>query len=192
MANVRILGFSGSLRAGSFNSKLVGVALNGAKAAGAEVRQINLRDYPMPVFDEDIESQSGAPENAKKLKELMKAHHGFLVACPEYNSSITAALKNMLDWVSRPAPGEKSLECFTGKVYGLLAASPGALGGLRGLVTVRSILSNIGVIVLPDQVAVSKAHEAFESAGLLKDAAMQKRVEELGAAVAKTAAKLAS
>lgn len=192
MANVRILGFSGSLRAGSFNSKLVAVALNGAKAAGADVRQVNLRDYPLPVFDEDIESQSGAPENAKKLKELMKAHHGFLVACPEYNSSITAALKNMFDWVSRPAPGEKSLECFSGKVYGLLAASPGALGGLRGLVTVRSILSNIGVIVLPDQVAVSKAHEAFESAGQLKDAAMQKRVEELGAAVAKTAAKLAS
>ncbi len=190
MANVRILGFSGSLRAGSFNSKLVAVALNGAKAAGAEARQINLRDYPLPVFDEDIESQSGPPENAKKLKELLKSHQGFVVACPEHNSSITAALKNMIDWVSRPAPGENSLECFAGKVYGLLAASPGALGGLRGLVTVRSILSNIGVIVLPDQIAVSKAHEAFESAGHLKDAAMQKRVEDLGAVVAKTAAKL--
>lgn len=191
MAGVRILGFSGSLRAGSFNSKLVAVALNGAQAAGAEVRQVNLRDYPLPLFDEDIESQSGPPENAKKLKELLKAHQGFVVACPEYNSSITAALKNMFDWVSRPAPGEKPLECFTGKVYGLLAASPGALGGLRGLVTVRSILGNIGVLVLPEQVAVSKAHEAFESGGHLKDVTMQKKVEDLGAAVAKTAAKLA-
>ena len=190
MANVRILGFSGSLRAGSFNTKLAAIALKGAQSTGAEVRQINLRDYPLPVFDEDLEAQSGLPENAKKLKELMKAHQGVVVACPEYNSSITAALKNMIDWVSRPAPGEKSLECFTGKVYGLLAASPGALGGLRGLVTVRSILSNIGVIVLPDQVAVSKAHEAFDTAGQLKDAAMQKRVEDVGAAVARTAAKL--
>lgn len=191
MTKVKILGFSGSLKAGSLNTRLVANALMGANAAGAETRQILLRDYPLPVFDEDLEAREGLPDNARKLKELMKAHHGFLLACPEYNSSITAALKNMIDWVSRPAPGERPLECFGGKVCALMAASPGALGGLRGLVTVRSILGNIGVIVMPDQVAVPQAHQAFDGDGKLKDAEQQKRIENLGATVARTAMRLA-
>lgn len=186
----RILAFGGSLRAESFNQKLIRTAADGAKAAGAEVTVIHLRDYPLPVFDEDIERRDGLHENARKLKELFKAHHGLLIGCPEYNSGITAALKNAIDWVSRPAPGEKPLECFTGKIAGLLAASPGALGGIRGLPYVRHILSNIGVIVLPDQFALAVAHEAMDANGRLKDDSKRAAAERVGAAVAQTLSQL--
>jgi chromate reductase, NAD(P)H dehydrogenase (quinone) len=186
----KILCFAGSLRAESLNKKLVKVAMAGAKKAGAEVTYVDLKDYPMPIYDGDIEAASGLPENAKKFKALMKAHQGFLISCPEYNSSITAALKNAIDWASRIEPGEKNLECFSGKVVGLMAASPGGLGGLRGLVTVRSILGNIQMIVIPQQVAVSGANEAFDADGNLKDEKRQKSVEDIGAAVANMAAKL--
>jgi chromate reductase, NAD(P)H dehydrogenase (quinone) len=190
MAKPRILAFAGSLRRDSFNKKLVKVAAAGARAAGAEVTEIDLKDFPLPLYDGDIEAAEGLPANAKKLKELFLAHQGLLLACPEYNSSITAVLKNVIDWVSRPAPGEASLACFTGKVVSLMAASPGALGGLRGLVTVRSILGNIQCIVLPDQVAVGKAQEAFDEKGDLKDPKQKASVEKLGATCALVAGKL--
>jgi chromate reductase, NAD(P)H dehydrogenase (quinone) len=156
MAAPKILAFAGSTRADSFNKKLVRVAVEGARQAGAEVTLVDLRDYPMPLYDGDLETEAGMPESAARLKELMKAHDGFLIASPEYNSSITAVLKNTIDWVSRAAPGEEPLAAFDGKAAALMSASPGALGGLRGLVHVRSILGNIGVLVLPDQVAVPR------------------------------------
>lgn len=190
MASPKILAFAGSLRRESYNKRLVQIAAAGARQAGAEATWIDLRDYPLPVFDEDVEASEGLHPNARKLKDLFLAHQGLLIASPEYNSSISAALKNAIDWVSRPAPGEKSLACFQGKVCGLLAASPGALGGLRGLVHVRAILGNIGVIVLPQQVAVAKADGAFDGELRLRDAAVQKTVEELGAAVSRVAARL--
>lgn len=187
----RILAFGGSLRRGSFNQQLVRIAAEGARRAGASVTVFELRELPMPVFDEDLEREQGLPANAKRFKELMKEHAGLLVSAPEYNSSITAALKNAIDWASRAEAGEKPLACFTGKVCGLMAASPGALGGLRGLVTVRSILSNIHVLVLPEQVAVSKAHEAFTADGQLKDEKQNAAVLRIGARVAEVAGKLA-
>jgi chromate reductase, NAD(P)H dehydrogenase (quinone) len=186
----KILAFAGSLRTDSFNKKLVQIAVAGARAAGAEVTLIDLRDFPMPVYDGDIEAAQGLPENARKLKELFLAHHGLLLSCPEYNSSITAVLKNTIDWVSRPLPGEASLAAFDGKVAALMAASPGSLGGLRGLVHVRSILGNIKVIVLPDQVAVMKADQAFAPDGKLKDDKQQAAVEALGAKLTRTLQKL--
>jgi chromate reductase len=169
MTTPRILAFAGSLRVESFNKKLIRVAADAARAAGADVTVIDLRDFPLPVFDQDLEAASGPPENAKKLKKMFVESHGLLIASPEYNSSITAVMKNTIDWVSRPAPGEPGLVGFTGKVAGLIAASPGALGGLRGLVHLRSILGNIGVIVLPEQLAVNKAGDAFNTDGSLKD-----------------------
>ena len=114
------------------------------------------------------------------MKDHFKASDGLLLSCPEYNSSITAVLKNTIDWVSRPVAGEPPLAAFTGKVATIMAASPGALGGLRGLVTVRSILSNIGVIMMPNQIAIVKAQEAFAENGTLKDAKQQASVEALG------------
>ena len=176
----KILAFAGSTREGSFNKKLIRIAAAGATAAGAEVTLLDLRDLPLPLYDGDLEAREGIPENARKLKELMVAHHGFLISAPEYNSSITGVLKNAIDWASRPASGEPSLVAFTAKAAALMSASPGALGGLRGLVHLRAILSNIGVLVIPDQVAVPLAPEAFAADGSLKDAKRQAGVDGLG------------
>ncbi len=186
----RILAFAGSARTGSLNRRLIRIAADGARAAGAEVTLLELREVPLPLYDGDLEAADGLPVNARKLKELFLAHHGLLIAAPEYNSSITPLLKNTIDWVSRSAPGEASLACFDGKVAGLLSASPGSLGGLRGLVALRLCLSNIRVLVLPDQVAVPGANEAFADDGRLKDEKRQTAVARLGATLAQTIAKL--
>lgn len=187
----RLLAFGGSLRRDSYNQKLAAVAAAGAREAGAEVTVIALRDFPLPLFDADVEEADGMPENAKKLKALFREHHGFIIASPEYNSSITAALKNTIDWVSRAeSDDEPALSAFTGKTAALCAASPGALGGLRGLVHLRAILGNLGITLLPDQVAVSKAYDAFDEHGGLKDAKMDRRVRSIGAALSKLTAKL--
>jgi NAD(P)H-dependent FMN reductase len=186
----RVLAFAGSTRTGSFNKKLIRVAAAAAQAAGAEVTLIDLRDLEMPLMDEDLEAAEGIPQNARKLKALMKSHHGFLLACPEYNSSISGVLKNAIDWASRPMEGEAPLECFAGKVAALVSASPGALGGLGGLVAVRSILGNLQVLVLPDQVAVGKAHEAFAEDGSLRDPKRAAAVKSVAAKLVDTLRKL--
>lgn len=179
----RILAFAGSTRTNSFNKRLIKIAVAGARAAGAEVTLIDLRDYPLPLFDGDLEEREGLPANGRTLKDLFLAHQGLLISAPEYNSSITAVLKNTIDWVSRPVVGEAPLNCFDGKVAGLMSASPGVLGGLRGLVHLRAMLQNIRVLTIPEQVAVSKANEAFTADGSLKDAKQQTAVEALGAKV---------
>ena len=186
----RILAVAGSLHRESFNKKLAAIAVSGARKAGAEVTFINLEDLPLPLFDQDLEAEQGMPENGARLKKLFIDHDGLLIAAPEYNSSITAVLKNAIDWVSRPAPGEPPLVAFKGKAATLMSASPGALGGLRGLVQVRSILGNIGVIVLPDQVAVARAPEAFQPDGSLADPKQQADVEGLGRTLASFLTKL--
>jgi NAD(P)H-dependent FMN reductase len=187
-----ILAFAGATRSQSHNKKLIKVAIEGAEEVGAEVTLIDLRDFPLPLYDGDLEETAGIPENGKKLKTLFKAHQGFLISSPEYNSSISGVLKNTIDWVSRPMEGETSLECFKGKVAALMSASPGALGGLRGLVHVRSILENIGVLVIPDQVAVSKAPEAFHPDGRLLQEKQQAAVKALGSSLTKILFKLHS
>ena len=186
----KTLAFAGSTRTGSINKKLIKVAVKGAGDAGADVTLIDLRDYPLPVYDGDLEGRDGLPENAKKLKALFLANDGLLISAPEYNSGITGVLKNAIDWVSRTEGDEKDLACFVGKVASLMSASPGPLGGLRGLVQVRSILGNIHVLVLPGQVTVAKAHEAFNDDGTLKDAKKQAAVEKLGATLTQTMRKL--
>ncbi|MEH2429861.1 MAG: NAD(P)H-dependent oxidoreductase [Nostoc sp.] len=186
----KILAFAGSTRIDSYNKKLVKIAAAGAKAAGAEVTYIDLRDLPLPLYDEDLEAQEGLPANARTFKDLMISHQGLLIASPEYNSSLTAVLKNAIDWASRPAPNEAPLAAFAGKVASIMSASPGALGGLRGLVHLRSILGNIKVLVLPDQIAVSKAYEAFNADGTLKDPKQQQSIEQLGDGLTKILLKL--
>jgi NAD(P)H-dependent FMN reductase len=186
----KILAFAGSTRNGSFNKKLVKIAADAARAAGAQVTYLDLRDIPMPLYDGDLEAEQGIPENAKKFKAMLLANDGLLISAPEYNSSISGALKNAIDWASRPVPNEQPLACFAGKVAALMSASPGALGGLRGLVVVRSLLSNIRVIVLPDQIAIPKAHEAFGPDGKLKDPKQQASIEALGHDLAGVLARL--
>jgi len=191
MSQPKIVAFAGSLRAGSYNKKLVALAAEAARAAGAEATVVDLRELALPVFDQDIEDTTGLPECAKKFKALLRASDGFLIASPEYNSSITAALKNAIDWASRAeSDDEPSLAAFRGKAAALMSASPGALGGLRGLVTVRSILSNIGVLVLPDQIAINTAHEAFDEAGKLKDERKAKQVAALARGLVELTTKL--
>jgi NAD(P)H-dependent FMN reductase len=192
MSIPKILAFAGSSRRDSFNKKLVKIAAEGARLAGAEVTYLDFKDLPMPLFDEDLEAEAGIPENVKKFKALMKAHQGLLIACPEYNSSITPLLKNAIDWASRPEPGEPGLICFRDKVAVIMSTSPGALGGLRGLVHVRAILGNIGVLVLPNQKGIAKAHEAFDENGQLKDEQQQQEIHQLGNKLATVVAKLNS
>lgn len=190
MSRPKILAFAGSTRRESYNKQLVTIAAKAAEAAGAEVTQVDLSDFPMPIFDQDYEAEEGPPENAKRLKQMFIEHDGLLIASPEYNSSVTAVLKNTIDWISRPAPDEPPLVAFTGKVATLMSASPGGLGGLRGLVHLRAILGNIGVIVLPNQMAVARAFEAFDEQGQLKDERTQSTIENLGAELADFLSKL--
>ena len=187
----KILAFSGSARRESFNQKLVTAAAERTRQHGVEVTLINLRDFPMPLYDGDLEAEQGAPEAAGRLYDLMLEHQGLLLACPEYNSSITPLLKNTIDWLSRGREGDPPLAAFRGKTAGLLAASPGALGGLRGLVTVRSILGNIGVLVTPTQLAVPKVHEALGADGTIQDAKLSEMLDAVCRELAATTTALA-
>ena len=187
----RILAFAGSARANSWNAKLVPIAAKGARDHGAQVTVIDMRDYPMPLFDEDAESASGMPESAVRFRRLLIDHDGFLIACPEYNSSITPLLKNAIDWASRSEKqGDPPLVAFRGKAAALMATSQGGLGGLRGLVTVRSILGNIGVHVVPTQLAVPSIHKLLAEDGTMSDQATRERLEKLGGELADLVAKL--
>jgi len=178
----KILALAGSMRAGSFNKKLVKIATAGARKAGAEVTLLDLADYRLPLYDGDLEEREGLPEKAKELKRLFAEHDGFLFSSPEYNSSVSGVFKNAIDWVSRPEEGENafSLVAFRGKIAALMSASPGALGGLRGLVHLRALLGNIFVLILPEQVTVPQAHEAFNELGQLKDPKKMDAVLDLG------------
>lgn len=177
----KVLAFAGSARRESFNKKLVKIAAESAKTAGAEVTYLDLRDYDIPLFDEDLETQSGLPESVLKFKSLLKNHQGLLLSCPEYNGSITPLLKNALDWASRPEPGEHpmALSCFKGKVAALLATSPGRGGGARGLGHVRDILEMLGVTVLTEQVVIPSASHAFDERGTLHDEQQSQTIDEI-------------
>jgi len=176
----RILTFAGSARAESVNKKLARFAASRIPENQADVTVLDLADFPLPLYDQDLEARDGLPEKAKELKTLMNDSHAFLIACPEYNSSIPPLLKNVIDWCSRPASDDEPiLEATTGKVVGLMAASPGGLGGLRVLRHVREIYGNIGAIVLPEQVAVGGAYDSFDDQGQLTDDSSIKRVEAL-------------
>ena len=181
----RILAFSGSLRAESFNQRILLIAAEGASTAGAAVEIIKLKDFDLPLYDGDQEASSGLPAGAVALQERMKAVQGFLIASPEHNSSYSAALKNAIDWASRPQPGDPEFACFKNKAAALISASPGALGGIRGLPQLATLLRNIQMIVLPKQRAISAAHEAFLEDGSMKDRAAAEGLRAVGADLAK-------
>ena len=174
--STKILAFAGSTRTNSYNKLLVRNAAHIAEQQGATVTLLDLRDYPMPLYDGDLETNSGIPACALELRNLMKENHGILLSCPEYNSAISAVLKNTIDWISRPLPGDPPLVAFSGKTAALLAASPGALGGIRTLASVRSILANLGMIVIPKQYAHGNAKDSFDPDGNLISDSAQNRV----------------
>jgi chromate reductase len=190
MIKPRILAFSGSARKKSYNQQLVKIAAEGAGQAGAEVTVINLADYPMPIFNQDDEAAYGLPESAKAFKKLLIEHDGFLIASPEYNSAFSPLLKNAIDWASRREGDEAPLLAYRGKVAGIIAASPGALGGLRGLVFLRLLLSNIGVTVLAEQQAIVHADKALHPDGYLHDSQLQAAVMAIGGRLAEVLQKL--
>lgn len=182
----RILAFGGSLRQDSFNHQLASIAARGARGAGAQVTLIRLRDYPLPLFDEDLEKAKGMPEPAAKLKKLFADHDGLLIASPEYNGGISAALKNVIDWVSRASEeGEPPLSVLKGKTAAILAGSPGTGGGRRGLEMLRTQLEHIRIEVLKEQVSVSKVHELIDGDGELTDPGQRQAVAGIGEMLAK-------
>jgi len=188
---INILAFSGSSRRESFNKKLLAIAALGAEEGGANVTLIDLADYPMPVFNQDLEDEKGIPKNALEFKRLLTNHDAFIIASPEYNSSFSPLLKNVIDWASRTeSDTEPPMEAYQGKMAAILAASPGALGGLRGLVCLRMLLSNLGVAVLPDQQTIPRADKAFNGDGLLIDDKKQNAVKALGRKLTLMAGKL--
>ncbi|MBU1209906.1 MAG: NAD(P)H-dependent oxidoreductase [Alphaproteobacteria bacterium] len=177
----RLLFFAGSARTGSYNMRVAELGARIADANGIAATLADLGDYAMPLYDGDIERTEGPPENARKLKALFSLHTGVLISCPEYNASITPLLKNTLDWISRVREdGEAPNEVFRTRVFALASASPGGMGGLRGLYTVRHVLElGLGALVLPEQFAVPRAADAFEENGHLKDVAAQERYKDL-------------
>lgn len=178
---IRLLFIAGSTRQASLNKRLAQLGADIAQANGIAATFADLGDYPMPLYDGDIEATDGPPENAKKLKALMEVHHGVLIAAPEYNASITPLLKNTLDWVSRVRPdGESPLAVYKTRVFALASASPGGLGGIRGLMAVRHTLElGLGALVLPDQLAVMRAGDAFGADGHLTDKAQMEQFKGL-------------
>ncbi|MCB1681674.1 MAG: NAD(P)H-dependent oxidoreductase [Alphaproteobacteria bacterium] len=165
---IKVLFLAGSTRSGSFNKMLAKEAFQMAEDQGVQATYIDLRDFPMPLYDGDLEAEKGLPETAKRLKEVFVDHPAFLISSPEYNSSFSAVLKNTLDWISRKHEKDEATRvAFEGKLAALTAASPGALGGLRGLVPLRMMLGNMGVFVVPKQFALGKAGEAFDAEGRL-------------------------
>ncbi|MEZ6243667.1 MAG: NAD(P)H-dependent oxidoreductase [Phycisphaerales bacterium] len=163
---MKILAFTGSMRAASLNRRLLLVACDRLKERGADVTEIELRNLDIPMFGLDLESDIKAgktpmPSGIKILRELMVASDAFVIASPEHNGAMTAALKNAIDWASRYVDDTGPLACFRGKVCGLLSASPGRLGGIRGLPDVRRVLSSIGTLVVPADFALHAAHDAL-------------------------------
>ncbi len=174
---VRILAFAGSARRESLNKRLLAAAVPFAREAGADVTVVDLDDYDMPVYHGDHEEANGLPPAAQRLREAFLAHDALLIASPENNASVSSALKNAIDWVSRPHGGQNGLVPYQGKVAALLAASPGALGGLRGLQHLRAILQTLGVLVITEQFALGRAHEAFAADGGLADVRQRASVQ---------------
>jgi chromate reductase len=169
MAALKILVIPGSLRTGSLNAKLAAVAVHRLAQAGADVTKISLSDFPLPIYDGDLQTRSGVPKNAIDLKRLIGAHHGVLIVTPEYNASVPPLVKNTIDWVSRVAdPQESRGQVFRGRAFAIAAASHSKLGGARSLAALRLILSACQALVIPNQLALAFADEAYDEMERLK------------------------
>ena len=183
MSLPKVLVFAGSIRTGSHNARLAALASKELLLAGADVTRISLADYAMPLYDANLETSSGPPANAMKLKQLIMTHQGVFIASPEYNASITPLLKNTIDWVSRVRErGEPALAAYKNRVFALGGASDGSYGGMRSLMALRQVLElGCGALVIPEQIAVMRASEAFDNMDNLKEerlANMLKRVAQ--------------
>ncbi|MGY3607268.1 NAD(P)H-dependent oxidoreductase [Bradyrhizobium sp. Leo121] len=184
MSALKILVIPGSLRSGSLNAKLAAVAAHEFAQAGAEVSRISLADFPLPIYDGDLQAKSGVPKNAINLKRMIGAHHGVLIVTPEYNSSVPPLVKNTIDWVSRVQDAHETRgQVFRDRVFAIAAASGGRLGGSRALAALRLILSACQAPVIPNQLALSFAEHAYDDMDRLRHPAdieaMQAMVRQL-------------
>ncbi len=190
MTRPAILVFAGSIRTGSINEKLAVCATQAIAEAGGDVTHLSLADYPMPIYNGDLEAAEGPPENAKRLAERFVASRGIFIVAPEYNGGITPLLKNTIDWVSRPKVTDHRPGPFKGRVFALGAVSNGQFGGYRGLLQLRHSLQNaLGTLMVPEMVSVPAADGAFDEAGRLvaeRPAAMLRTVAERLVSMAKT------
>lgn len=175
----RILVFAGSIRTGSFNARLAAAATKQFALAGVDVTRISLLDYSMPLYDGDLEARSSQPEAAVGLKRLMQTHHGIFIASPEYNASIAPLLKNTLDWVSRVREGKEApLAVYRDRAFAIGGASNGNFGAMRSLIALRQVLEiGCGALVIPDQIAVARAADAFDEMDDFKDEANTMRLK---------------
>ncbi|MEM5382973.1 NAD(P)H-dependent oxidoreductase [Paraburkholderia phymatum] len=188
---VRILAINGSSRRESLNQKLLDIAVQGARDAGAEVTQARLADFDLPIYYGDLEAERGLPNGARKLQSLMEMHDALIIATPEYNGGYTALLKNAIDWISRPrGDGSSGVALMAGKVAALVSASPGPLGGLRSQTGMRAVLDKLGMLVIPQAFALGMAHEAFDAQGRLKDGNATRLVSGVGEALYRMALRL--
>lgn len=179
MAPPRILVFAGSIRSGSLSAKLAAAAAKELALADGDVTHISLADYPLPIYDGDLEKKSGIPENAQKLARLIAAQQGVFIATPEYNNSLPPLLKNSIDWVSRIRAGASGIP-YRNKVYGIGSTSDGYIGGARALIDLRRVvLTAVGAILIPEKVEVSRAQDAFDEAGELVAEAPAKLLKSL-------------
>ncbi|MGY3694251.1 NAD(P)H-dependent FMN reductase [Bradyrhizobium sp. USDA 3240] len=169
MSALKILVIPGSLRSGSLNAKLAAVLAHEVAQLGADVTRISLGDFPLPIYDGDLQAKSGVPQHAVNLKRMIGAHHGVLIVTPEYNSSVPALVKNTIDWVSRVQdPHETRGQVFHGRAFAIAAASGNRLGGTRALSALRLILTACHAAVIPNQLALSFAEQAYDDMDRLK------------------------
>jgi chromate reductase, NAD(P)H dehydrogenase (quinone) len=169
MSALKILVIPGSLRTGSLNARLAATAAYELAQAGAEVTRISLADFPLPIYDGDLQTKSGVPKNAINLKRMIGAHHGVLMVTPEYNSSVPALVKNTIDWVTRVQDAHETRgQVFRERAFAIAAASESRLGGTRSLAALRLILSACHATVIPNQLALSFASEAYDDMDRLK------------------------
>lgn len=178
-AETKVLAFAGSTRTDSVNQKLVNEAAQLASQMGASVTVINLKDYPIPFYDADLEAAEGMPAHAQQLRQLMIQSEVILIASPDYNSSVPAVLKNVLDWASRSEEAGSSRDAYKGKKFGIMSASPGLSGGARGLIHLRTIITAVGGTVNPMQVSVPGAYNAFDEQGHLKNEELKIKLRDL-------------
>ena len=184
---MRILAIAGSTRDRSFNKQLIQAAAALAESSGHAVTVVDLRDYALPLYDGDLEDAQGLPAKALAMKQLIHAHDAVLISSPEYNASLSAVLKNTIDWTSRPGGEEDPGKVWFEKPVALLSASPGGLGGIRALNHLRAILLSLTAFVVPSQFALARAHEAFADDGSLKSADARKAVEGVLGQLVRTA-----
>lgn len=184
--NTKVLALAGSTREGSLNKKLMQNAAAISRDMGAKVTVIDLKDFPMPFYDGDLEKNQGMPLHAKRIRDLMIASDAILIATPEYNASMPAVLKNAIDWASRSEDGKSSRDAFKGKKFAIMSASPGKGGGARSLAHLRAVIEDVGGEVVELQLAVPQAHNAFDAEGHLAQGpirqALQSEIQQLLAA----------